>query len=208
MKKGNKQNIEEITADFLKTDRFPCLMTALSRSDVGPFLNRRCCKSTHLAGQRLCVHVRAFVLHKRHHAFFVPVAVCKTHLMYCMGLKRGTLRLTHRLPFDRMRCCSRMSMCWMMCGGMSLMLNSALSVAASLPTSLADLEFLVNPRSSRFVRGQTRLQQFRQILGEASSAKTPAKNQQARLMSVSLKTGYRGISRNVITLYPILCRSR
>ena len=53
---------------------------------------------------------------------------------------------------------------------------------------LLDLEFLVNPRSSRFVRGQTRLQKFRQILREASSAKTPARNQQARLMSVSLKT--------------------
>ena len=54
---------------------------------------------------------------------------------------------------------------------------------------LLGLEFLVNPRSSRFVRGQTRLQKFRQILREASSAKTPARNKPARLMSMSLKTG-------------------
>jgi hypothetical protein len=39
------------------------------------------------------------------------------------------------------------------------------------------------------VRGQTRLQKFRQILREASSAKTPARNKPARLMSMSLKTG-------------------
>mmetsp|Transcript_44261 Transcript_44261/g.71162 ORF Transcript_44261/g.71162 Transcript_44261/m.71162 type:complete len:227 (-) Transcript_44261:325-1005(-) len=48
------------------------------------------------------------------------------------------------LPCDcTLRCCSRMRRCWMICAGMSLVLNSARSVTASLRTSDAGITLAV-----------------------------------------------------------------